>query len=191
MSVWRGRSVRRTKHGPTTTLQWGAVQPTIVWPTLPTMEWTRGMAAWPTVVSRAAGTRVHTTTSTNLATGTDSFFSEGWRTVCSVNHLYRSQHGLNSSNHGWQWSSNTCLFTKLWCRLPITETYTRGDTTTAVSHRWATQDSWVQMDQVLQQTRKTIGDSLLRAGRSQLSHMDKLSMYHWQRRTNSYTCTLN
>ena len=30
---------------------------------------------------------------------------------------------------------HVCLFTKLWCRLPITETYTRGDTTTALSHR--------------------------------------------------------
>ena len=140
-SAQRGRSDRRTKHGPTTTtktktttatatttttpatttttlLWWGAVQPTTVWPTLPTMEWARSMAVWATMVSRATGTRVHTTTSTNPATSTGSFFSEDWRTACSVSYTHRPQHGLNSSNHGWQWSSSACLFTKLWCRLP-------------------------------------------------------------------------
>ena len=60
---------------------------------------------------------------------------------------------------------SACLFAKLWCRLPTTETYSRGDTTTALSYRWATQEPWVQMDQVLQQTRKTNGDSLWRVWR--------------------------
>ena len=86
-SVQRSRSNRTAKHRPTTTtLLWGAAQSTTVWPKIPTMEWTRSMAVWATMVSRAAGSRVHTTTSTNLATGTGSFFSEGWRTVCSVSY---------------------------------------------------------------------------------------------------------
>ena len=167
-SVQRSRSNRRAKHGPTTTLLLRSSiinNNMIIWPKLPTMEWTRSMAVWATMVSRAAGTRVHTTTSTNLATGTGSFVSEGWRTVCGVSYTHRPQHGLNSSNYGWQWGGSTCLFAKLWCRRPTTETYTRGDTTTALSYRWATQDPWVQMDQVLQQTRETNGDSLLRVWR--------------------------
>ena len=145
-SVQRSRSNRTAKHRPTTTLLWGAAQSTTVWPKIPTMEWTRSMAVWATMVSRAAGSRVHTTTSTNLATGTGSFFSEGWRTGCSVSYTHRPQHRRNSSNYGWQWGSSACLFAKLWCRLPTTETYTRGDTTTALSYRWATQDPWVQTD---------------------------------------------
>ena len=71
---------------------------------------------------------------------------------------------------------------------PTTDTYTTGDTTTALSFRWATQDPCLQMDQVLQQTRKTTGNSLLRMCRNTTSKRQryKVAGTRLQPHTNRY-----